>query len=87
MSQYKIESVLTPIEEQAVILVHKCFGSISDEMLAFVKYLVTVEHGLPWDDEPIPDCAWLHAQAEGRPIPPDVAARFASQTQPARPDL
>lgn len=74
--------VLTPIEEQAVILVHKCFGSVSDEMLAFVKYLITVEHGLPWDDSPIPDGAWRQAQAEGRPIPPAVAARFAAQKQP-----
>ena len=60
-----------------MILVHKCFGSISDEMLAFVKYLVTVEHGLPWDDEPIPDCAWIQSRAEGRPIPPDVEDRLA----------
>ena len=77
--------VLTPIEEQAVILVHKCFGSTSDEMLAFVKYLITIEHGLPWDDSPAPDCAWRQAQAEGRPIPPDVAARLAAQAKPAPP--
>jgi len=75
--KHQIKSALTPIQEQALILADKCFGSVSDEFLAFCKYLVTVEQGLPWDDGSIPDCAWIQSRAEGRPIPPDVEDRLA----------
>lgn len=73
MTGAAVQSILTPEEDAALVLVGCCFGSCSGEYQRFVRYLVEVRHQLPWlesrlppeDDEVDYDLLAVQARAPG----------------------
>lgn len=56
-----MKPVLTPEQDHAMLLVSECFGSTSDELLRFCRFLVEQKQGLKWLEEPVPACACASA--------------------------
>ena len=56
-----MKPVLTPEQDHALVLVNECFGSTSDELLRFCRFLVEQKQGLKWLEEPVPACAGVPA--------------------------
>lgn len=42
--------IITTEESYALGLVHQCFGDLSDETMAFIRFLVEVRHGIDWKE-------------------------------------
>lgn len=50
------EPIITPEEGYALGLVHQCFGNLSEETRAFIRFLVEVRHGIDWEEfNQVPD--------------------------------